>query len=54
VNKLKKLDKNLALVNYRNDIINNNVRYGIEEELVIKDLPEYIHFIAKYFYYLKS
>ena len=53
VDKLKKLDKKLAFINYRNDTIKNNAGFRVEEGLVMKDLPEYIHFITKYFYYLK-
>ena len=53
VDKLKKLDKNLAFVNYRNNIIKNDAGFSIKEELVMKDLLEHIHFIMKYFYCLK-
>ena len=53
VDKLKKLDKNLVLINYRNNTIKNDIGFRVIEGLVMKDLLECIHFITKYFQYLK-
>ena len=54
VKELYKLDKYIAIIRYQAKLTKNKASYGFLEDNVMDDLPDYIYFIMKYFYRLKS